>query len=72
MVNLEDPARFLRDRRVRAEHAGQNAAKRGEPPKKKMLHWPFAFLFLSLSTRILCGVGVVDQQGKRNNHRSIA
>ena len=41
VVNFQDPARFLRHRRVRTEHAGQNAAKYDES-SNKTLHEPFS------------------------------
>jgi hypothetical protein len=51
VIDLQDPARFLRHRHVRAEHAGQEAAEHDESPNKT-LHEPFASLFLSLAPRL--------------------
>ena len=55
MIDLQDPARFLRHRHVRAEHAGQEAAEHDES-SNKTLHEPFASLFLSLA-QLLRDVG---------------
>jgi hypothetical protein len=43
VIELQDLARFLRHRRVRAKHAAEEAAKHDES-SNKTLHGPFASL----------------------------